>query len=888
MANGILNLQIIEQCFSSLFDEASFSATLFAGSDFRIKMANETALRIWGKDESIIGKTIVEALPEFTDQPVYDALMNVLLTGEAYNGKEEAILREVNGRRTTLYLDVFYKPLTDDTGKVSGVFAMGHDVTDQVISRQRLQESEMRIRLSVDAAGMGTFDKNLETNEIITSPRFDDIFGFACSVPFNKYVERIHPEDNTIRNAAHKRASETGRLNYECRLMLPGEVIRWIRVEGLTLFDESQKPLSLIGTVLDITEETNSILQLRESEESFRTLISETPEVGVGLYIGKELRIKYVNDVMLNFWSKDNSIIGKTMKESLPVLEGQPFFDQLEKVFTQGIPFVGREVKADLEVDGTLQPVYFNYTYKPLRNSQGEIYAIHHMAVDVTEQVKNKLALIQSEENVKRLFEQTPVGIALFNGRSLTIEIANPTILEYWGRKLEDVLNKPLAEALPEIAAQGFSEIALGVFDTGVTYVSPEVPVHVWRGDSIETLFVHFAFLPQRDAQGDVTGLLGIANDVTDLVRSRKKVEKNELRLQHLANSMPQVVWIAEHDGTVTYYNNRVNQLAGVEKSGDRWIWNTTVHPDDIEPTTKAYQHAIAHRSIYQIEHRILMKDGSYRWFLSRAYPFDGEEGIKWYGTATDVHDQKVLEAELENLVRHRTLELQRSNEDLQQFAHVASHDLKEPVRKIKTFSHKLKDEYSNVLGERGNNFINKIIHSTDRMYSMINGVLEYSTLSSTGSAFKPVDLNHVIKNIQADLEVLIQEKNAVIRSSAMPAINGIPDLIYQLFYNLINNSLKFNRESTPLEIDIQSSDVEMNGVTFTQILITDNGIGFDDNFAEQIFITFFRLHSKDKYEGTGLGLALCKKIVERHGGLIRAKGKKDHGAQFQILLPGS
>ncbi|MGC1240500.1 MAG: PAS domain-containing protein [Chryseosolibacter sp.] len=886
MGNQDLDLTIFKQPFGNLLKEAPFSATLLNGKDFKVEMANDMSLKIWGKDNSIVGKPLLEAIPELKGQPVYETLQEVYQTGRTHEGRERAVYLEVNGARTKRYFNFVYKPIKEGEETVTGIFATGYDVTDQVVTRQNLQESEMRVRLSIDAVGLGMYDRHYETNELITSSRFNHIFGFDSTVSTEQYINRIHPEDRHFRDAAHETALKTGRLSYECRLLLPDDSIRWIRINGVVLFNGTNEPVRLVGTGLDITDEKHAIFKLQESEERFRTLISETPEVGAGLYIGKELRIQYVNDVMLKFWNKDSSIIGKTMKESLPVLEGQPFIDQLEKVYTTGVPFIGREVKAILEVDGQLQPVYFNYTYKALRNQKGDIYAIHHMAVDVSEQVRHKLALMESEETVKRLFEQTPVGIAVFRGRSLTIEMPNQTILNYWGRTLDEVINKPLAEALPEIAQQRIIDIAHQVLDTGVTYVSPETPVNVYRNDKMETLIVRFAFVPQRDPYGNIAGILGIANDVTDLVNSRKKAEKNEVRLQNLANSMPQVVWIAEHDGAVTYYNNRVNQLAGVHKDGSKWVWEATVHPDDLDPTTKAYREAIENISHYQVEHRILMKDGSYRWHLSRAYPFDSDEGIKWYGTATDVHDQKILEMELENLVRHRTLELRRSNEDLQQFAHVASHDLKEPIRKIKTFSHKLKDEFHHILGERGNNFVSKILHSTERMYSMINGVLEYSTITSSANNFVVLDLNQVINNIVGDLEVLIQEKNAVIRYGNLHPVKGIPDLIYQLFYNLINNSLKFANEGTPPIIEIKSSELELKGRSYTEILISDNGIGFDDKFAEQIFITFFRLHSKDKYEGTGLGLALCKKIIERHGGSIHAKGNKGQGAQFQILIP--
>ena len=257
-----------------------------------------------------------------------------------------------------------------------------------------------------------------------------------------------------------------------------------------------------------------------------------------------------------------------------------------------------------------------------------------------------------------------------------------------------------------------------------------------------------------------------------------------------------------------------------------------------------------------------------------------------------DVTNQVMARKKIEEEVIARTKDLsilnaalQQSNEDLQQFAHVASHDLKEPVRKIKTFGSRLQEEYGHLLPEKGQIFLNKVHHATDRAFSMIEGVLKYSTINTADTQSEQLDLNEIIQSIEADLELIIQQKNARIVTEKLPRIQGNPLLIYQLFYNLINNSLKFSKESEHPVIQISATaGGKYSGLA--EITITDNGIGFNNSYAEKIFDTFSRLNSKDMYEGTGLGLALCKKIVERHNGKIFASGKENIGAVFTTCLP--
>jgi light-regulated signal transduction histidine kinase (bacteriophytochrome) len=264
---------------------------------------------------------------------------------------------------------------------------------------------------------------------------------------------------------------------------------------------------------------------------------------------------------------------------------------------------------------------------------------------------------------------------------------------------------------------------------------------------------------------------------------------------------------------------------------------------------------------------------------------------------ARDTTEEKRVQAELrtkekqtlellEEKVKERTYELEQINYELLQFASVASHDLKEPVRKVSVFSKLLKDRIGEILDASSSKYLNAIIHSSDRMARLIDDLLTFSRLSVSKAQFDTVDLNCVINQVINDLELPIMEKNASIHIDDLPTIAGISVQLGQIFQNLITNSLKFSHKEKLLEIAISSSVAEIKGKPGIKIVYRDNGIGFKQDQAGNIFEIFHRLHSKDQYEGTGIGLAIVKKIVDTHNGFIKAFGKENEGACFEIVFP--
>jgi signal transduction histidine kinase len=254
---------------------------------------------------------------------------------------------------------------------------------------------------------------------------------------------------------------------------------------------------------------------------------------------------------------------------------------------------------------------------------------------------------------------------------------------------------------------------------------------------------------------------------------------------------------------------------------------------------------------------------------------------------------------ELESKVQERTLELERSNRELQDFAFVASHDLQEPLRKIQTFGDRLRLKYSDQLGDQGSDYLNRMYNAAQRMSRLITDLLAFSRVSTKVQPFEPLNLNETIDGVLSDLETRIQQTNGKVEVEELPVIAADPLQMRQLFQNLIGNALKFHRPEAPPLIQVKGEIVQQNGTepdgensnsepADAQCLITikDNGIGFEEKYLERIFTPFQRLHNKNEYEGTGIGLAVCRKIVERHKGSITAKSIPGEGSEFMITLP--
>jgi PAS domain S-box-containing protein len=367
--------------------------------------------------------------------------------------------------------------------------------------------------------------------------------------------------------------------------------------------------------------------------------------------------------------------------------------------------------------------------------------------------------------------------------------------------------------------------------------------------------------------------LAAIESRDEELKKAFNEVEDERARFHFLAESMPQKIFTATADGHVDYRNGQWAEFTGIpveQLLGSNWTQFT--HPDDLEETGRQWEHSIATGAPFLGEQRFRRHDGKYRWHLTRAHPMrdHGGEITMWIGSNTDIHEQKEKEQEL-----------RRANEDLEQFAYSASHDLQEPIRNVAVYSEIVAKRYSHVVDDQGKQFLEFLREGGHRLATLVNDLLAYTRASMAELSEKPVSAAEALENCLANLAEALRESSAEVTSDPLPEVFMGDAHLQQVLQNLISNALKYRSEQAP-RIHVSAS--KMGGMWCFSV--KDNGIGIDPRYKEKIFGVFKRLHHDRKYSGTGIGLAICQRVVERYGGRIWVESEPSKGATFFFTIP--
>ncbi|MDF2438639.1 MAG: rcsC [Bacteroidota bacterium] len=729
------------------------------------------------KHPQALGQKGEECWPEIWET-IYPLIQDVR-KGNATWSEDQLIPIYRNGRLEDVYWTFGYSPIFNEERKVEGILVVCTETTEKILAQKRIQESEQRFRTMAE----GTDILIATSDESSNATYFNKAWSVLTGKPLSRlleygWVEIIHQDDRDKFLDLYKTSfANKSEWRAEFRVINADGNYSVLLAKGIPRIQTNGEFEGYISTSIDITDRKQNEDRLVKSEEETRSLVESAP-FPIGVYLGKEMRIKFVNQSIIDVWGKGNDVVGKLYSEVLPELENQSIYQQLDDVYETGIPFHAKNQRVDLVVNGKLQAYYFNYSFTPLFDSTGKVYGVMNTAAETTDLNRALQRVEQSESSLRQTILQAPVAMCILKEEDLKIELANERMYELWG-KTDRISGKPLFEGLPEAKNQGFEELLKGVYHTGKAYVAEGIPANLPRKHGIETVYVNMIYAPYREENGVISGILVVATDVT--------------------------------------------------------------------------QQIIAHRGIEEVVAK---------------------------------RTKQLAEA---------NQELQRSNAELAQFAYIASHDLQEPLRKISTFTQMLETRIMNSLDDQSKKYLSKINSASSRMNTLIRDVLSYSELVKDSQVFKDVDLNQIVENTITDYELLIEQKHAVINYKNLPVVEAIPLQMSQLVGNILGNSLKFAKKDVAPSITIHAAlmtEEEKKNTNleaskeYYKIQFSDNGIGFKEEHAEQIFNIFQRLHRKSEYEGTGIGLAMCKKIALNHHGDINAKGTSENGAVFNVYLP--
>ncbi len=484
-------------------------------------------------------------------------------------------------------------------------------------------------------------------------------------------------------------------------------------------------------------------------------------------------------------------------------------------------------------------------------------------------------------ERMRLLIEQAPVSIAMFDRDMRYVGYSRRWLADY-GMDGEDLTGRSHYEVFPEIPDR-WKDIHRRCLAGAVERCDQDP----FERDDGSVQWLRWEVRPWYATGAEIGGIVMFTETITEEVEAIAALRDSEERFRGAFEVAGQGIALVGLDGRWFKVNPTLCELVGYAEDELLAIdFQTITHPDDLGADLDLVGRLVAGEiPNYQVEIRYIHKDRSIVWILlsvSLVRDADGEPEY-FVSQIVDLTARKRAEERLEKTTRKlaaANLDFKRSNQDLEQFAYVASHDLQEPLRAVSSYCDLLQKRYGEELDDRGRHYITQAVAGSRRMSDMINALLAFSRVRTRGGAFEPVDSGHLVDEALANLEGAIQTSGAMVRIATLPEIVADGPQVVRVFQNLIANAIKFCNSSAPT-IDISAE--RRDGAW--EFSVRDNGIGIDPEYAERIFVIFQRLQGRDEQSGSGIGLAICKRIVERHGGTIRVESEPDQGADFRFTI---
>lgn len=543
----------------------------------------------------------------------------------------------------------------------------------------------------------------------------------------------------------------------------------------------------------------------------------------------------------------------------------------------EGNPSYHENLPLTLERRGRREQAWFTFSYSPARGESGEVAGMFCVITETTSQVLVERHRIAEYDRMRGLFQQAPGLIAVLREPSHILEIANDAFLQLVGRR--DLLGKTIREALPELAGQGFFELLDDVYLTGKSFIAHEALVKLQRRPDgpLEERYVNFVYQPTLDYKGEGAGIFIEGNDVTEAVRAHQALRESEERLRQLANTIPQLAWMADPDGSVNWYNDRWYEYTGTTfEEMQEWGWERVFHSDIHSAVTQEWKASVASGRPFEMSFPLRAANGEYHTFFSRAAPLRDVTGsiVQWFGTNTDV-------TPLENAQN----ELLAVNRRKDEFLAMLAHELRNPLAPIATAAALLKlSGFDEARIQKTSDVISRqVSHMTELVDDLLDVSRVTRGLVTLGKEMLSVGslLADAIEQTRALMETKCQHFSVVVPDEQF-CVKGDRTRLIQVFSNLLNNAAKYTPPEGFICLRVQGNEAQV------EVTVEDNGAGVASSLQHHIFDLFTQAErTPDRAQGgLGLGLALVKSLVELHGGTVRMHSEGvGKGSVFTVSL---
>ncbi len=828
---------------------------------------SQEQFRLFGEARNKIALTYADYLGHLSEkeQENTKALIKDALEGKANYAVEHEIIRKDG---TTLMVFEQGTVLFDEDNKPTGMFGTTQDITDRKRAEEELLLVQKKFQTIFDNTADGIYQSTIDGKFIMANPAMARIFGYGSPAELITSMTdigaQLYADPADRKRMADLLSRQDHVEDFEAPLLTKNKDIVWVSESTRAVRDEKGAIKYFEGTLKDISERKKAEKKVAD----FMFALNQSSIVDVSDLNGD---IQFVNENFCRISGYSiEELKGQNHRMHKSGYHSKEHYKNLWETVLKGK--VWRSEVRNKAKDGSFY--WTDTTIVPFVKEDGKPFQFVTIRSDITERKKAEEELALAQKRYQEIFDNTADGIyqSTVDGKFI---MANLSMARIFGYDSPDDLIHTVTDIGTQIYADPVERKKMAqIILTGGHVEDYELQVltkkkdHIWVSANIRVV---------KDDQGAISYFEGVLEDITERKKAEEQLLNLSNRLQLALRATSIGIWDWDITKGNTVWDEEMYRIYDIDPKDPRTIteaWEAAVHPDDLKRVNEELQMTIRGEKEFDTEFRVTWRDKTIHYVNGNALVLRDQSGnpLRMIGTNRDITQRKEAEIEILQL-----------NQNLDQFANITAHDLQEPIRMVSGFLGLLEKKYQDVLDEQGKSYIYRAKDGADRMSILIRDLLEFSRSGNKAAKKEPVNLNQVMDLVNKDMSIVMTDTGAALHvPPCLPTVTGTQSALYRLFLNLISNGIKFRKKDTAPDVCLSVKELP-DSWEFT---LQDNGIGIKEEDQPKLFNAFQRLHRRDEYPGTGLGLVTCKKIVEVHGGKIWITSEYGKGTAFHFTLP--